>query len=191
MGAKECDRVTELPANQPQDQSDLAAPPAPRPKPKRTARVWISYVLFAVSAALFVAVLVMYIRGRDDNNNPPPPTAQAGHNEMKDVMTALQNGGGNAKYGRSADRADGVSQVAQAVEIDGETIYVFIYDNAADRQREQDGLANTTLTIKNTRGTPVAENPPYLFGGSNVMVAVYSDDAGLRDKIQQAIEGLG
>jgi hypothetical protein len=184
--------VIDQPQQESPEQSDIAAPPIVRSKPKRTVRVWISYLLFAVSAALFVVVLVMYLQGRNDEKTPPPPTAQAGHNEMKDVMTALQNGGLDAEYGRSADRAIGVTEVAQSIVVDGETIYVFIYPDATQRQRDQDTLAGGgSLEIVNTRGTPVAENPPYIFGGSNVLVAVYSDDESLREKIQTAIEGLG
>lgn len=183
--------MTDLPHDEPRQQEpELAAPLPQRVKPKRTFRVWVSYLLFAISAALFVVVLVMYIRSRDDGDNPPPPTAQAGHNEMKDVMAALQSGGLNAEYGRSADRAVGLTEVAQSIDIDGETIYVFIYPDATQRQRDQDSLSGSSLQIVNTRLTPVAENPPYLYGGSNVLVAVFSDDESLREKIQSAIEGL-
>lgn len=183
--------MTDQPQEESPEQPEIAAPPIVRRKPKRTLRVWISYVLFAVSAALFVVVLVMYIRGRNDDDSPPPPTAQAGHNEMKDVMAALQGNGLDAEYGRSADRAIGLTEVAQSIVVDGETIYVFIYPDATQRQRDQDTLGGGSLEIVNTRGTPVAENPPYIYGGSNVLVAVFSGDESLREKIQTAIEGLG
>jgi hypothetical protein len=182
--------VTEQPDDVSPEQSDLAAPPIARAKPKRTLRVWISYVLFAVSAALFVIVLVMYIRGRNDDDALPPPSVPAGENRLIDVRDALNNAGLKAEFGRGANRASGVSEVAQLIEIDGETIYVFIYPDPTQRQRDQDALASSSLEILNTLGTPIAENPPYIYGGSNVLVAVYSDDESLREKIQTAIEGL-
>jgi hypothetical protein len=182
--------VTEQPHDIPEEAPERSAPLIVRQKPKRTLRVWVSYILFAVSAALFVVVLVMYIRGRDDEDALPPPSVPAGQNRLIDVRDALNNNGLKADFGRGANRAKGVSEVAQLIEVNGETIYVFIYPDPTQRQRDQDALASSSLEILNTLGTPIAENPPYLYGGSNVLVAVYSDDASLREKIQSAIEGL-
>ena len=182
--------MTEQPQESSTEQPDLAAPPIVRKKPPRTLRVWISYVLFAVSAALFVVVLVMYIRGRNDDENSAPPTAESGHNTLYEVREALRNDGLSAEFGRGANRAKGATEVAQLIQVNDETIYVFIYPDPAQRQRDQDAVATSSLEILNTLGTPVAENPPYIYGGSNVMVAVYSDDESLREKIQAAIEGL-
>lgn len=182
--------MTEQPEDVPTEQPELAAPPIARKKPPRTARVWISYALFAVSAALFIVVLVMYVRGRNDDEGSAPPTAEAGHNTLYEVREALRSGGLNAEFGRGANRAAGVTEVAQLIQVDNETIYVFIYPDPTQRQRDQDKLASSSLEILNTLGTPVAEEPPYIYGGSNVMVAVYSGDESLREKIQTAIEGL-
>ena len=157
---------------------------------KRSRRVWLSYGLFALSAVLFAAVLYMYVEHRNEKETPPPPSAQAGGNEMKDVLSALKAQGLTVEYGRSADRGIGITQVAQAIVINGETGYVFIYPDPQQRQTDQDRVDVNSLMIVNTRSTPVATDPPQLYGGSNVIVAIYSADADVQKKVQAAVEGL-
>jgi hypothetical protein len=157
---------------------------------KRSGRAWLSYGLFALSAVLFAAVIYMYVDHRNEEKTPPPPSAQAGGNEMKDVLSALKDQGLTVDYGRSADRAIGLTQVAQAIVINGETGYVFIYPDPQQRQTDQDRVDANSLTIVNTRSTPVATDPPQLYGGSNVIVAIYSTEADVQKKVQTAVEGL-
>jgi len=157
---------------------------------KRSSRTWISYGLFALSAILFAVVLYMYIDNRNSEKSPPPPSAQAGANEMKDVMSALKDQGLTVEYGRSADRAVGMTEVAQSIKINGETAYVFIYPDPSQRETEQQRVDASRLVIVNTRSTPVAAAPPHLYGGSNVIVAVYSDDPDVQEKVQAALDGL-
>jgi len=157
---------------------------------KRSRRAWLSYGLFALSAVLFAAVLYMYVEHRNEETTPPPPSAQAGGNEMKDVLSALKAQGLTVDYGRSADRGIGITQVAQAIVINGETGYVFIYPDPQQRQTDQDRVDANSIVIVNTRSTPVATDPPQLYGGSNVIVAIYSADADVQKKVQAAVEGL-
>jgi hypothetical protein len=157
---------------------------------KRSRRAWLSYGLFALSAVLFAAVLYMYVDHRNQEKPPPPPSAQAGDNGMVQVIDALKAQGLNADYGRSADRGIGITQVAQAIVINGATAYVFIYPDAQQRQTDQDRVDVNSLMIVNTRSTPVATDPPQLYGGSNVIVAIYSADADVQQKVQAAVEGL-
>jgi hypothetical protein len=131
----------------------------------------------------------MYLRD-DDNGNNEIPAAQPGNNQLAHVVAALDGQGLDTEYGKSADRALGLTEVAQPLIVDGTTIYVFIYPDPAQRQRDQDRLDPAALKIVNTRGTPVAEGAPQIIGGSNVLVAVYSDDTELLQSIQSAIEGM-
>ena len=157
---------------------------------KRSGRAWLSYGLFAISAVLIAAVLYMYIEQRNEDKTPPAPTVQAGNNGLKQVVDGLNAQGLTAEYGRAADRAVGLTEVAQAIVINGETGYVFIYPDPQQRQTDQDRVDTSSLIIVNTRSTPVATDTPQLYGGSNVIVAIYSDDASVQEKVQAAVEGL-
>ena len=154
------------------------------PKPKG-GRPWLAYLLFLVAIGFFVAAGWMYLR--EDENQIVVPTAEAGHNEMKDVMLAVEAAGMTAEYGRSADRAVGLTEVAQPIVVDGNTVYVFIYPDVDQRQRDQDRLDPATLQIVNTRGTPTAEGTPHVTGSSNVLVVTYVTDADFTTKLDEAI----
>ena len=163
--------------------------PAP-PKRVRGARLYLSYLLFALSAGLFIAVAWMYLDDRNTPDTPPVPTAIAGANEAKDVFVALGDAGLQAEYGRTADRAVGLTEVAQAIVVDGASAYVFVYPDVAQRERDSARLDPAQISIVNTRGTPVAGAPPHIFAGSNVILILYTDDAALAAKVQAVIEGL-
>jgi hypothetical protein len=156
---------------------------------ERSGRSLLSYALFAFAAILFAVAAFMYLR-EDDNDSNAIPSAQAGNNQLGHVVNALKNEGLETEYGKSADRAIGVTEVAQSLIVDGTPIYVFIYPDPAQRERDQQRLDPAALQIVNTRGTPVAEGTPQIIGGSNVLVAVYSDNPGLIASITAAIEGL-
>ena len=151
-------------------------------------RPWFAYVLFLVAIGFFAAAAWLYLK--EDDNQIVVPTAEAGHNEMKDVMLALEANGMTAEYGRSADRALGLTEVAQPIVIGEETVYVFIYPDAEQRERDQERIDPATLQIVNTRGTPTAEGTPHVAGGSNVLVITYSTDAEFTSKLDEAIAGL-
>jgi hypothetical protein len=163
--------------------------PAPK-KPARKGRLYLSYLLFALSAALFAVVAWLYIEDRNTPDAPPVPTAIAGANEAKDVFGALNDAGLKAEYGRTADRAIGLTEVAQAIVIDGATAYIFVYPDVAQRERDTARVDASQLSVVNTRGTPVNGEPPYMFAGSNVILILYTDDATLAGKVQAVIEGL-
>jgi hypothetical protein len=179
-----------------QNPTDPEAPGAPRvaapssgADKRRSGRSWLSYALFALAAILFAVAIAMYLRD-DDGGSNQIPAAPPGNNQLGHVVTAFEGQGLDTEYGRTADRAIGLTEVAQPIVVDGTTVYVFIYPDPAQRQRDQDRLDPAALQIVNTRGTPVAEGVPQVFGGSNVLVAVYSDDAELLKSIQSAIEGM-
>lgn len=166
-------------------------PTVTRSKSVRKGRLYLSYLLFALSAALFVVVAWMYYQDRTTPDAPPVPTAIAGANEAKDVFAALNGAGLKAEYGRTADRAVGLTEVAQAMVIDGAPGYLFVYPDVGQRQRDTDRLDVAAISVVNTRGTPVAGPPPYIFHASNVILLLYTDDPALAEKVQAVIEGLG
>lgn len=151
-------------------------------------RPWFAYLLFLIALGLFGAAGWLYLR--EDDNQIAIPTAEAGHNEMKDVMLAVEAAGMTAEYGRSADRAIGLTEVAQPIVIDGVTVYVFVYPDVEQRQRDQDRLDPATLQIVNTRGTPTVEGTPHVIGGSNVLLITYSQEADFLAELDEAIATL-
>lgn len=172
--------MDEQPANQPLSDD--------RGKQKKGGQTWFAYLLFVAAFGLFAAAGWMYLR--EDDDQIVVPTAEAGHNEMKDVMLAFEGEGLKAEYGRSADRAIGLTEVAQPIIVNGTTVYVFIYPDVAQRERDQNRLEPDALQIVNTRGTPTAEGTPHVVGGSNVLVVTYGDDASLNASIDAAIATL-
>lgn len=151
-------------------------------------RPWFAYLLFVAAIGLFAAAGWMYLR--EDDNQIVVPTAEAGHNEMKDVMLAFEAAGLTAEYGRSADRAIGLTEVAQPIIVNGATVYVFVYPDTGQRERDQNRLDPATLQIVNTRGTPTAEGTPHIAGGSNVLIVTYTADAELAASIDAAVAAL-
>ena len=174
--------------------SEPEAAEAPRigdaPKPASgTGRSWLSYALFALAAILFAVALVIYLRD-DDGGGSQIPAAQPGNNQLGHVVDALEAQDLDVEYARTADRAVGLTEVAQPLLVGDTTLYVFIYPDPDQRQRDQDRLDPAALRIVNTRGTPVAEGVPQIIGGSNVLIAVYSDDTDLLQSITTAVEGM-
>jgi hypothetical protein len=151
-------------------------------------RPWLAYLFFLVALGLFAVAGWMYLR--EDDEQIVVPTAIAGRNEMKDVMLAFEAAGIDAEYGRSADRAIGLTEVAQTIEIGESTVYVFIYPDPDQRQRDQDRLDPADLQIVNTRGTPTVEGTPHIAGGSNVLIVTYNTDPGFTASIDEAVAGL-
>jgi hypothetical protein len=157
-------------------------------KQAKGGRPWLAYLLFLFAIGLFAAAGWMYLR----ENDPPiaVPTAEAGHNEMKDVMLAFENAGLNAEYGRTADRALGLTEVAQNIVVDGTPVYIFIYPDADQRIRDQERLDPTALQIVNTRGTPTAQGTPHVSGGSNVLIVTYNTDPEFTESLDAAVTTL-
>jgi hypothetical protein len=158
-------------------------------KPKPTGgRPWLAYIFFIVALGLFATAGWMYLR--EDDDQIVVPTAIAGHNELKDVMLAFEAAGIKAEYGRSADRAIGLTAAAQTIVVGERTVYVFIYPDADQRQRDQDRLDPAALQIVNTRGTPTVEGTPHVSAGSNVLIVTYDTDPEFTASIDAALEGL-
>lgn len=155
---------------------------------KTSGRPWLAYIFFLAAIVLFGAAGWMYLR--EDENKIVVPTATAGHNEMKDVVLAFEAAGLDPEYGRSAERAIGLTEAAQTLIVDDQTVYVFVYPDVAQRERDQDRLDPAALQIVNTRGTPTAEGTPHVAAGSNVLIVTYSTDTELTAKLDAAMAEL-
>lgn len=153
--------------------------------------MYLSYALFALSAALFIAVGVMWYRDDDKDNQAPPPPSTPGANQAINVKDALEAEGLTVSFAPGGGRSNELSIAGQLLEVDGAQLYVFIYpQGVAQREADTSEIDPADMVIVNTRGTPVASEPPRVFIGSNVVTVMYGGDDDLAGKVQRAIEGL-
>lgn len=173
--------------------------------PPPTTRKWraapiLSTLLF-VAAIGFAAVAVWFYI--DERRNQPeervPPTAQPGQHKLASVVTALQNAGVEAKFGRgtTALTEQLPGQPGQLVDIgDGEQeLYVFIYTDPTtgieDRRAASDALDPAALTLATRSGQALAEGEElHISAGSNVVAVLAGGDDELVAQVQEAIESL-
>lgn len=162
-----------------------------RARPVRTGRTYLSWALFALSAALFIAVGVMWYQDRDKPDQAPVPEALPGRNEAIHVMQALEAEDLQVEFAPGGGRSDQLSVAGQLLTAGDVQIYAYIYPEGTE-QRELDTelLDPAEIEVLNTRGTPVSADTPRVSMGSNVVTVVYGADDETAAKIQRAIEGL-
>jgi hypothetical protein len=147
--------------------------------------------LFALSAALFVAVGVMWYQQRDDEPQTAPIPSVPGRNEAINVKQALEQEDLEVAFAPGGGRSDLLLVAGQLFKVDGADLYVFIYpEGVVQREEDAPELDPAELVIVNTRGTPVPGGPPRVFAGSNVIVALYGGSDELAEKVERAIERL-
>jgi hypothetical protein len=162
-----------------------------RPKPVRTGRTYLSWALFALSAALFIAVGVMWYQDRNDDPQSAPIPSTPGHNEAINVKEALEAQDLTVSFQPGGGRANALSVAGQLFEVDGAQLYVFIYpEGVAQREEDTEMIDPAEVVVANTRGTPVAGGPPKVYAGSNIIGVLYGGDNAVAAKVQRAIEGL-
>jgi hypothetical protein len=162
-----------------------------RPKPVRTGRTYLSWALFALSAALFVAVAVMWYQDRDKPEQAPVPTTAPGSNQAIHVKQALEAEGLSVEFAPGGGRSEELTVVGQLLKIDGADVYAFIYpEGVAQREDDTSDLDLSSIVVLNTRGTPVSAESPRVYMGSNVLAVMYGGDDDTAEKVQRAIEGL-
>ncbi len=161
-------------------------------KPARSGRTYLSWALFALSAALFIAVAVIWYQDRDEAaEEPRPPTSVPGENEAIHVKLALEAQGLKVTFSPGGGRSDELAVAGQLFDVDGEQLYVFIYpQGTAQLEEETTGVDLAAMTIMNTRGTPVPGGPPDAYIGSNVVGVLYGTSDEISSKVKEAIEGL-
>lgn len=160
-------------------------------KPARTGRIYLSWVLFALSAALFIAVGVMWYQDRDGGEQVAPIPITPGRNEAINVKQALEAQDLKVAFAPGGGRSNELSVAGQLFDVDGAQLYVFIYpQGVAQREADTDGIDPADMVVVNTRGTPVAGGPPRVFIGSNVVAVLYGGSDEIAGKVQRAIEGL-
>lgn len=163
-----------------------------RPNAGAKRRAYLSWALLGLSAALFIAVAVLWYRDRGSEPKvPPPPTSVPGQNQAIHVKTALEAQGLKAAFAPGGGRSPELSVAGQLLDVGGEQLYVFIYPEGPDQLAADTAeLDLTEVTVVNTRGTPVAAGAPQVVAGSNVIAVLYGSSSEVAAKVRAAIEGL-
>lgn len=160
---------------------------------KRSPRPALSGLFLALSVALFAAGAVLYFQDRGGEETVEIPIAAAGENEMVHVVSVLEAEGIDVAY---LSGADGVSSrmlennAGQALSVDGERFYVFIYPDVDTRELATLDVLPEDVDLENNAGDPVAAADLRLFAESNVAAVLVGGDGELAEKIASALERL-
>jgi hypothetical protein len=153
----------------------------------------ISYLLFAIAAGLFVVVAVMYYQDRNDKEDTPPtPPSIPGRAQMINVVNALKAQDLNAEFASTGGVfADGLTPPGQPLTVDGQSLYVFIFDDPSARESELTGFdTEDILLTASTTGEEVTTPVVHSVSGSNIFVVMTGGDDALFAKVDAAITGL-
>src|SRR5262245_38567273 len=150
-------------------------------------------MIFAVAA---VAVLAYGVYQSHENTSEPtsvPPTSSAGGNSLINIIQALQAQGLKTDIIKSSFRSPQLTVPGQGVSVDGDKLYIFIYngaDSVALREADSKNLDPASLTVVTVSGTPVAGTSPHVVSNSNVIAVLSSSDEDVTSKVDAAIQGL-
>jgi len=155
----------------------------------------LSLALFAVAAVLFIIVGVMYIRDERKGNEPAPtPASIPGKAQLKNVFDALAAQDLDVEYARGAGpRFAALSPPAQGLIVNGQPLYVFIFEDPALREEATtdltlDDLIPTALVAGGS--TPETSDAPHGIGGSNIYTVLLGGDEKTTTKVDAAIQGI-
>jgi hypothetical protein len=156
-----------------------------------------STLIFAALAVVLVAIAVVYQQENDDPPATAPIPSVAGHNELINVQQALEQQELSVEIGQGTGSARdaGVTQPGQILTIGDATVYVFIFEDPAQREAVSAGLDPATLVVTTPSGRPLAgpgsENPEIRVAQqSNIIAVLVGGDEALATKFEAAIGGL-
>jgi hypothetical protein len=158
----------------------------------RRAQSIISTVLLATSAALLVAVVVLYVRDRNQPDEPKPPTPVPGHNQAIDVLDAFRAQNLTAEFGEQGTdvRSTMLERPGQMIKVGSARAYVFIYPDVGSQEQATLDVQPEDVDLVDINGDDVQYNSIELFAGSNVAVALVDADQQTSDRVKAAVEGL-
>ena len=158
----------------------------------RRAQSIISTVLLATSAALLVAVVVLYVRDRNNPDEPKPPTPVPGHNQAIDVLDAFRAQSLTAEFGTQGTdvRSSMLERPGQMIKIGSARAYVFIYPDVGSQEQATLDVEPEDVDLVDINGDDIQYNSIELFAGSNIAVALVDADQQTSDRVKAAVEGL-
>ena len=161
-----------------------------KPSSARGART-LSTVLYVISAVLIVVVIVLYFRNRDHQSNvaPTPPTVP-GQNQLINVEDAFKAQGLTVTAGRFGASADALTPPGQMLDVNGSTVYVFVYGSPDERTADSDGVDASSLEITTLTGTAVPADQLKMYSQSNIIAVLVGGDDALAAKIAAGMKAL-
>lgn len=151
----------------------------------------LSTILYIVSAALIVVVIVLYFRGRDQPNEAPPtPQSIPGQYGLINVENAFSAQGLKVSAGRVGVTSDALTPPGQMLDVNGSTVYVFVYNSPDDRVSDSDGVDPSSLGLATLTGTPIPDDQLQMFSQSNLIAVLVGGDASLAAKIDAGMKAL-
>lgn len=161
-----------------------------KPTGARGART-LSTILYVAAAVLVVVVIVLYFRGRDQTTvAPPTPPSVPGQNQLINVEDVFKQQGLTVTAGRGGARADALTPPGQVLDVNGKTVYVFVYPSPAERTSDSDGLDASSLNITTLAGTVVPVDQLKISSQSNIIAVLAGGDASLAAKIDAGMKAL-
>ena len=113
---------------------------------------------------------------------PRIPMAARGRNNLGGVFAVLTDYGFEVEYG-STLRVNEVDVPGQILDIDGTPLLVFVYPDVPARQDDHWTASPNTLFT----GTRYEGQPALIYGRSNVLLVLISDDVALGNEIYRAL----
>ena len=152
-------------------------------------------MFFLACAAVLVTIAYLYVqeqRQPDIPERPPRPTAQAGDNELIDVIEALRAEGLTVDIARQNGKSPDLSPPGQALTVGDARGYVFVFPSIAAREDEVGALDQDAFSLLTTRGTPVVADPTkaHFAAGSNVLLVLDGATADAIAKADAAVAAL-
>jgi hypothetical protein len=154
----------------------------------RRAQSIISTVLLAISAALLVAVVVLYVRDRNQPDEPKLP----GHNQAIDVLDAFRTQNLSAEFGEQGTdvRSTMLERPGQMIKVGSARAYVFIYPDVGSQEQATLDVQPEDVDLVDINGDDVQYTSIDLYAGSNVAVVLVDADQQTADRVKAAVEGL-
>jgi hypothetical protein len=150
----------------------------------------LSTMLYAVSVILIVVVAFLYFRDRGHNTQAPPtPPSVAGQNQLINVIDAFQKQGLTAKAGPGGAHVDELTPPGQHLDVNGKTVYIFVYDSPDDRKADTDGVDFSNLTLTSA-GAAVPPDQLKASAASNIVAVLVGGDDALAAKIDAGVKAL-
>jgi hypothetical protein len=158
----------------------------------RRAQSILSTLLLAISAALLVAVVVLYVRDRNKPDEPTPPTPVPGHNQAIDVLDAFRAQKLEVSFGEQGTdvRSSMLERPGQMVKVGAARAYLFIYPDVASQEAATLDVAPADIDLVDISGDPIEFKSIELFANSNIAVVLVDADQSTAAKIKAAVEGL-
>jgi hypothetical protein len=155
-----------------------------KPRPgKRGSAVWAA-LFGALAVVLAGAAIFVAVRQANQPQVPTPPPAPPGHNELINVLNALRAEGIEVKSVPGGVPMGEMRVPGQKLTVDGQTLYVFIYPSPVEAEADL-GSADPAKVLGDE-----GDEPPFLAGHSNAVVALVDGSEELREGVLRAVESL-